>query len=55
MNILFSVANGIYQNSVYGLAASLPMKYTNAVILGSVSEPLRQTWLTKKERELRIF
>ncbi len=32
-----SVANGVYQNSVYGVAACLPMKYTNAVVLGSVS------------------
>ena len=31
------VANGVYQNSVYGVAACLPMKYTNAVVLGSVS------------------
>jgi len=30
-------ANGVYQNSIYGLAAYLPMKYTNAVVLGSVS------------------
>jgi len=30
-------ANGIYQNSIYGLAAYLPMKYTNAVVLGCVS------------------
>ena len=27
----------MYQNSVYGVAACLPMKYTNAVVLGSVS------------------
>lgn len=32
------VANGVYQNSIYGIAAYLPSKYTNAVILGSVSE-----------------
>ncbi|CAH0396086.1 unnamed protein product [Bemisia tabaci] len=30
-----SVANGIYQNTVYGMAAKLPLKYTSAVILGS--------------------
>ena len=34
---IFSVANGIYQNTVYGLAAKLPFKYTGAVVLGSVS------------------
>lgn len=32
-NIL--VAGGIYQNSVYGMAAKLPFKYTGAVVLGS--------------------
>ena len=31
------VASGIYQNTVYGLAAKLPFKYTGAVVLGSVS------------------
>lgn len=29
------VAGGIYQNSVYGMAAKLPFKYTGAVVLGS--------------------
>ena len=33
----FPAANGIYQNSLYGLAASFPAKYTNAVIIGNVS------------------
>ena len=33
-----SVANGIYQNTVYGLAAKLPFKFTGAVVLGSVSK-----------------
>ena len=37
MAFSFSVANGIYQNTVYGLAAKLPFKYTGAVVLGSVS------------------
>ena len=32
-----SAVNGIYQNTVYGLAAKLPFKYTGAVVLGSVS------------------
>lgn len=27
-------ANGIYQSSVFGMAASLPPKYTGAVVLG---------------------
>ena len=30
------VANGVYQNSLYGVAAQLPMKYANAVITGTV-------------------
>ena len=35
--ILINMANGVYQNTVYGLAARLPVKYTGAVVLGSVS------------------
>jgi hypothetical protein len=31
-----SAVNGIYQNTVYGIAAKLPFKYTGAVVLGSV-------------------
>ena len=31
-----SVATGVYQNSTFGLAAILPMKYTNAIVLGNV-------------------
>lgn len=34
---MFTVAGGIYQNTVYGMAAKLPFKYTGAVVLGSVS------------------
>lgn len=37
MSGMIAGANGMYQNSVYGTAACLPMKYTNAVVLGSVS------------------
>ena len=33
--VFINMANGVYQNSVYGTAACLPMKYTNAVVLGS--------------------
>lgn len=29
------MANGIYQNTIYGIAAKLPFKYTGAVVLGS--------------------
>ncbi len=32
-----SVACGIYQNSMYGVAANLPMRFTNAIVLGNVS------------------
>ncbi|CAJ0954306.1 unnamed protein product, partial [Mesorhabditis belari] len=28
-------ANGVYQNSIYGLASDFPFKYTNAVIIGN--------------------
>ena len=34
--LILTVANGIYQNTVYGLAAKLPFNYIGAVILGSV-------------------
>lgn len=33
--VVLSMANGIYQNSIYGMAAKLPGKYTGAVILGN--------------------
>jgi equilibrative nucleoside transporter 1/2/3 len=33
--VIINMANGIYQNSIYGTAAFLPMKYTNAVVIGS--------------------
>lgn len=33
--VIINMANGVYQNSVYGTAAVLPMQYTNAVVLGS--------------------
>lgn len=33
--VVLNMANGVYQNSIYGLAAKFPMKYTNAVVLGS--------------------
>lgn len=29
------MAGGIYQNTVYGMVAKLPFKYTGAVVLGS--------------------
>ncbi|XP_059083476.1 equilibrative nucleoside transporter 1-like isoform X2 [Tigriopus californicus] len=33
--IILNMVNGIYQNTIYGLAAKLPFKYTGAVVLGS--------------------
>ncbi|CAG2114590.1 unnamed protein product, partial [Medioppia subpectinata] len=33
--VVLNTANGVYQNSVYGLAAKLPPKYSNAVVMGS--------------------
>ena len=33
--VLLNSANGVYQNSVLGLAAQLPETYTGAVILGN--------------------
>ncbi|CAG9761164.1 unnamed protein product [Ceutorhynchus assimilis] len=33
--VVLNMANGVYQNTVYGMAAKLPPKYTGAVILGN--------------------
>lgn len=33
--VVLNMSNGFYQNSIYGVAAQLPMKFTNAVILGN--------------------
>lgn len=33
--VIINIANGIYQNSVFGMAAKLPGKYTGAVVLGA--------------------
>lgn len=33
--VILNMANGIYQNTVFGMAAKLPFKYTGAVILGA--------------------
>lgn len=32
--VVINIANGVYQGCVYGAAAKLPMKYTNAVTIG---------------------
>ena len=33
--VVLNFANGIYQNSIFGLASKFPMRYTNYVILGN--------------------
>ncbi|XP_054009165.1 equilibrative nucleoside transporter 1 isoform X1 [Hylaeus anthracinus] len=33
--IVLNTANGIYQNSVFGMVAKLPTKYTGAIVLGT--------------------
>lgn len=33
--VILNCANGVYQNTVYGIAAKLPMRFSNAVVLGS--------------------
>ncbi|XP_074643260.1 equilibrative nucleoside transporter 1-like [Tubulanus polymorphus] len=33
--VVINMATGLYQNSVFGMAATLPMKYTNAVVVGT--------------------
>ncbi|KAK9886105.1 hypothetical protein WA026_014893 [Henosepilachna vigintioctopunctata] len=33
--VILNMANGIYQNTVFGMAAKLPAKYTGAIILGN--------------------
>uniref|UniRef100_A0A1B6DIQ1 Equilibrative nucleoside transporter 1 n=1 Tax=Clastoptera arizonana TaxID=38151 RepID=A0A1B6DIQ1_9HEMI len=33
--VVINMANGIYQSTVYGMAAKLPFKYTGAIVLGS--------------------
>ncbi|KAK9886106.1 hypothetical protein WA026_014894 [Henosepilachna vigintioctopunctata] len=33
--VILNMANGIYQNTVFGMAAKLPGKYTGAIILGN--------------------
>jgi len=33
--VIMNMASGVYQSAVYGVAAKLPMSYSNAVVLGS--------------------
>lgn len=33
--IILNSANGIYQNSIYGLTAMFPGNFTNAVVIGN--------------------
>ena len=48
--ILLNMANGVYQNTVYGLAARLPDKYTGAVVLGSVKQNFKNKFKLKEIR-----
>ncbi|KAF5288632.1 hypothetical protein FQA39_LY15327 [Lamprigera yunnana] len=33
--VILNMANGVYQNTIFGMAAKLPLQYTGAVVLGS--------------------
>lgn len=33
--VLLNAATGIYQNSLYGIVASFPPRFTNAIVLGN--------------------
>ncbi|VDD92106.1 unnamed protein product [Enterobius vermicularis] len=33
--VILNAANGIYQNSIYGLVAAFPSQFTNAIVLGN--------------------
>ncbi|EEB19063.1 equilibrative nucleoside transporter, putative [Pediculus humanus corporis] len=33
--VIVNMANGIYQNTIYGIAARLPIKYSGAIVLGA--------------------
>ncbi|XP_030383902.1 equilibrative nucleoside transporter 1 [Scaptodrosophila lebanonensis] len=50
--VILNMANGIYQNTIYGMAASLPVKYTGAVVLGSNISGLFATVISIASRYL---
>ena len=52
VSVYFTVANGVYQNSVYGISANLPNKYTIAVVLGSVSSTSIDFYVRKVSRTI---
>ncbi|GFR81510.1 equilibrative nucleoside transporter [Elysia marginata] len=54
--VVINAAVGMYQNSMYGLVAVLPMKYTNAVILGNrfFRHHLELSQLKKKELKEKL-
>lgn len=33
--VVLNMAGGVFQNSAYGVAASLPKRYTNALVIGT--------------------
>ena len=43
------MAGGVYQNTVFGLAAKLPPRYTGAVVLGSVSKKNQGAFLVSRQ------
>ncbi|CAG2232951.1 ENT1_2_3 [Mytilus edulis] len=44
MAAVLNMATGVYQNSTFGLAAILPMKYTNAIVLGNIWVQAVSVW-----------
>ena len=46
--VILNMANGVYQNSIYGAAAKLPMKYSNAIVLGTKHQ--RNNYLNSEHR-----
>ena len=47
--VVLNMAGGVYQNTVFGLAAKLPPRYTGAVVLGSVSKQNQGAFLVSRQ------
>ena len=47
--VVLNMAGGVYQNTVFGLAAKLPPRYTGAVVLGSVSQKNQGAFLVSRQ------
>lgn len=52
--MVLNMAGGVYQNTVFGLAAKLPPRYTGAVVLGSVSKQ-KQGAMFGQQKERRSY